>query len=249
MKKVLALGLALGMGCFVSAQAQDTPAEAQRDEKVHNTAESAKEGERLDKAAAIIEELSNTPDKGIPDEIVSRARCVAVVPGLKKGAIGFGGQYGQGIASCRTGGRWSAPAPIRMAGGSWGLQLGGSATDIVLVAVNQRGMQHLLDAKFKIGAGAEAAAGPVGRHANAGTDWKLDSELLTYSRSKGLFAGIALDGTEVSQNDDDTAALYGHVIPFRTILSGGTPVPAQASRFERALTSYFNRVKEDKAGK
>ena len=245
----MALGLALGLGCFVSAQAQDTPAEAQRDEKVHNTAESAKEGERLDKAAAIIEELSNTPDKGIPDEIVSRARCVAVVPGLKKGAIGFGGQYGQGIASCRTGGRWSAPAPIRMAGGSWGLQLGGSATDIVLVAVNQRGMQHLLDSKFKIGAGAEAAAGPVGRHANAGTDWKLDSELLTYSRSKGLFAGIALDGTEVSQNDDDTAALYGHVIPFRTILSGGTPVPAQASRFERALTSYFNRVKEDKAGK
>ncbi|MBV9669999.1 MAG: lipid-binding SYLF domain-containing protein [Acidobacteriales bacterium] len=247
MKRLLAVGLALGFGC-VAASAQQSPADAQRDETVHHNSETAKMAERLDKAAIIIEELSNTPDKGIPDEIVAKARCVAVVPGLKKGAIGIGGQYGQGVASCRNAGRWSAPAPIRMAGGSWGLQLGGSSTDIVMVAVNQKGMQDLLSAKFKIGAGAAAAAGPVGRHANAGTDWKLDSELLTYSRSKGLFAGISLDGTEVSQNDDDTAALYGHLVPFRTILSGSTPVPADARRFERALTSYFNRVKEEKAG-
>ncbi|GAC1650291.1 MAG: hypothetical protein NVS9B15_09800 [Acidobacteriaceae bacterium] len=248
MKKCLALTIALGVGSAISMAAQDASSQdnasaANRDDSAHNSAASTKETERLDKAAAVIEELSNTPDKGIPDEIVAKARCVAVVPGLKKGAIGIGGQYGQGVATCRTGNGWSAPAPIRMAGGSWGFQLGGSSTDIVMVAVNQKGMQDLLSAKFKIGAGAEASAGPVGRHANAGTDWKLDSELLTYSRSKGLFAGIALDGTEVSQNDDDTAALYGHVIPFRTILAGTTPAPAGASRFTRAVSKYFNRVK------
>jgi lipid-binding SYLF domain-containing protein len=203
----------------------------------------AKEQERLESAAAVIKELEKTPDKGIPDEIVSRARCVAVVPSLKKGAIGIGGQYGQGFATCRTkGGRWSAPAPIRMAGGSWGFQLGGSASDIVMVAVNDKGMQDLLASKFKIGADANASAGPVGRHAQAGTNWKLDSELLTYSRSKGLFAGISLDGTNVSQNDDDTAALYGHLVPFRTILSGQTPAPAGAQEFVSAITRYFNRA-------
>lgn len=207
----------------------------------------AKERERLDSATAVIKELEQTPDKGIPDEIVSRAKCVAVVPSLKKGAIVFGGQYGQGFATCRTkAGGWSAPAPIRMAGGSWGLQIGGSASDIVMVAVNDKGMQDLLSSKFKIGADANASAGPVGRHAQAGTDWKLDSELLTYSRSKGLFAGISLDGTNVSQNDEDTAALYGHVIPFRSILSGQTPAPPGAHQFVSAVGRYFNRAVETK---
>jgi SH3 domain-containing YSC84-like protein 1 len=208
----------------------------------------AKESERLDSAAAVIKELEKTPDKGIPDEIVSRAKCVAVVPSLKKGAIGIGGQYGQGFATCRTkAGGWSAPAPIRMAGGSWGLQLGGSSSDIVMVAVNDKGMQKLLESKFKIGADANASAGPVGRHAQAGTDWKLESELLTYSRSKGLFAGISLDGTDVSQNDDDTAALYGHLVPFRTILSGQTPAPAGAHEFVSAVSHYFNRAQASKS--
>ncbi len=233
MKRLLAVALMAFLGSACVATAQD---------KAETNLDKAKVADRLDKAAEVIEALAGTPDKGIPDEIVSRAQCVAVVPGLKKGAIGIGGQYGQGFATCRTGTRWSAPAPIRMAGGSWGFQIGGSSTDIVMVAVNQKGMQDLLSAKFKIGAGAEASAGPVGRHANAGTDWKLDSELLTYSRSKGLFAGISLDGTDVSQNDDDTAALYGHREPFRTILSGQTAAPASASRFEKAVSRYFNRA-------
>ncbi len=185
----------------------------------------AKETERMDSAAAVLNELAQTPDKGIPDEIASSARCVAVVPSLKKGAFGFGGEYGQGIATCRTGHGWSAPAPIRMTGGSWGLQIGGQSADVVMLAMNSKGMQDLLSSKFKIGGDATAAAGPIGRHASAGTNWKLDSELLTYSRAKGLFAGISLTGTDVSQNDDDTAALYGHAVPFRDILSGRVAPP------------------------
>ena len=203
--------------------------------------------ERLEKATDVLTALSHTPDKGVPDEIAARAKCIAVVPGLKKGAIGFGGQYGQGFATCRkANGGWSAPAPLRMAGGSWGLQLGGQSSDIVMIAMNDKGMQDLLASKFKIGADAAAAAGPVGRHAQAGTDWKLDSELLTYSRSKGLFAGISLDGTNVSQNDDDTAALYGHVYPFREILSGKVPPPASARAFVAAVRHYFNRAVANK---
>ncbi len=198
--------------------------------------------DRLDKATAVLTALSQTPDKGIPNEIASNAKCIAVVPGLKKGAIGFGGQYGQGFATCRAGHGWSGPAPIRMAGGSWGLQLGGQSSDIVMVVMNEKGMQDLLAAKFKIGADASAAAGPVGRHAQAGTDWKLDSELLTYSRAKGLFAGVSLDGTSVTQNDDDTAALYGHVVPFRDILSGKATAPANARRFQATVRRYFNRA-------
>jgi SH3 domain-containing YSC84-like protein 1 len=249
MKRVLTLALTVGVSC-IGLVAQQTPAEANREEATHTKVASAKETERLAHATEIIQELSKTPDRGIPDEIVSKARCVAVVPGLKKGAIGFGGQYGQGLTTCRTSkGTWSAPAPIRMAGGSWGLQIGGSSSDIVMVAMNDKGMQDLLNAKFKIGADASAAAGPVGRHAQAGTDWKLDSELLTYSRSKGLFAGIALDGTEVSQNDEDTAALYGHVIPFRTILSGQVPPPAEAKQFVQTITSYFNRASAEAKGR
>lgn len=228
MKRFLALALMTAVGSTVMFAAD----------------KAGQEKERLDAATAVIKELAATPDKGIPDEIAESAKCVAVVPSLKKGAFIFGGQYGQGFASCRTpDGRWSAPAPIRMAGGSWGLQIGGSSSDIVMVAVNQKGMQDLLASKFKIGADAAASAGPVGRHAQAGTDWKLDAELLTYSRSKGLFAGISLDGTTVSQNDEDTADLYGHVVPFRTLLSGQTPVPAGAGQFVDVVTRYFNRAK------
>ena len=205
----------------------------------------AKLDERLQKATGVLKQLEATPDNGIPDEIAEAAKCVAIVPDLKKAAFVFGGQYGQGFASCRTpDGRWSAPAPIRIAGGSWGFQIGGSSTDIVMVAVNDKGMQDLLASKFKIGADAAAAAGPVGRHAQAGTNWKLDSELLTYSRSKGLFAGVSLDGSNVQQNDDDTAALYGHVVPFRSILSGKVAAPdATGKAFQTEVTRYFNRSK------
>ncbi|GGH09452.1 lipid-binding SYLF domain-containing protein [Silvibacterium dinghuense] len=196
--------------------------------------------DRLEKSRMIIDELAKTPDRGIPDGIIKQATCVAVVPSLKKGAFIIGGQYGQGVVTCRTGHGWSAPAFIRMAGGSVGFQIGGQGTDLVLVAVNGNGMQDLLKSKFKIGGDAAASAGPVGRNAQAGTDWKLNSELLTYSRSKGLFAGIDLDGTSVSQNTDDTDAFYGSPHPFEQILKGNIPAPPAALPFLRAVRNYFH---------
>src|SRR5579875_5577 len=155
---------------------------------------------RLEKARLVINELSQTPDNGVPDAIIKQAVCVVVVPGMKKAAVIFGAQYGQGVATCRTGHGWSAPVFLRMAGGSFGFQIGAQGTDLVLVAVNQHGLQDLLKSKFKIGGDASAAAGPVGRKAEAGTSLNMSAELLTYSRSKGLFAGIDLDGTSVTQN-------------------------------------------------
>jgi lipid-binding SYLF domain-containing protein len=200
--------------------------------------------DRLEKARLIIDQLSQTPDKGIPDNIVQQATCIAVVPSLKKAAFIVGGQYGQGVVTCRTGHGWSAPAFIRMAGGSFGFQIGGQGTDLVLVAVNDHGMQDLLKSKFKIGGDAAASAGPVGRNSQAATDWKLNSELLTYSRSKGLFAGIDLDGTSVSQNQDDTDAFYGTPHTFQEILKGNVLPPASAKPFLRTVAKYFHSTQQ-----
>lgn len=183
-------------------------------------------------------------DSTIPSNIMEHATCVGVVPGLKKAAFVFGGQYGQGVVTCRTGHGWSAPVFIRMAGGSWGLQIGAQSTDLVLVAVNSHGFQDLLKSKFKIGADASAAAGPVGRSGEAATDWKMNSELLTYSRSKGIFAGIDLDGTVVSQNIDDTDTYYGHDHTFESILKGNVPVPVGAVPFVRDVAHYFVQAKK-----
>jgi lipid-binding SYLF domain-containing protein len=200
--------------------------------------------DRLEKARIIIDELSRTPDKGIPDGIIKQATCVAVVPSLKKAAFVVGGQYGQGVVTCRTPRGWSAPAFIRMAGGSFGFQIGGQGTDLVLVAVNDHGMQDLLKNKFKIGGDAAASAGPVGRNSQASTDWKLNSELLTYSRSKGLFAGIDLDGTSVSQNTDDTDVFYGTPHTFQEILKGNVLPPAAAKPFLRTIAKYFHSTQD-----
>jgi lipid-binding SYLF domain-containing protein len=200
--------------------------------------------DRLEKARIIIDELSRTPDKGIPDGIIKQATCVAVVPSLKKAAFVVGGQYGQGVVTCRTPRGWSAPAFIRMAGGSFGFQIGGQGTDLVLVAVNDHGMQDLLKNKFKIGGDAAASAGPVGRNSQASTDWKLNSELLTYSRSKGLFAGIDLDGTSVSQNQDDTDVFYGTPHTFQEILKGNVLPPAAAKPFLRTIAKYFHSTQD-----
>ncbi len=153
--------------------------------------------DRIDSAKLVLDQVLQAKDSTIPKNILEQATCVGVVPGMIKGAFVFGAQYGQGVVTCRTGHGWSAPVFIRMAGGSWGLQIGGQSTDLVLVAVNDRGFQDLLKSKFKIGADAAAAAGPVGRNGQAATDWKMNAELLSYSRSKGLFAGISLDGTSV----------------------------------------------------
>jgi lipid-binding SYLF domain-containing protein len=195
--------------------------------------------QRLENSRIIINEIMQTPDSGIPDGIMKQATCVAVVPSLKKAAFIVGGQYGQGVVTCRTGHGWSAPAFIRMAGGSFGFQIGGQGTDLVLVAVNDRGMQDLLKSKFKIGGDASASAGPVGRNSQASTDLSLKSELLTYSRSKGLFAGIDLDGTSVSQNSEDTDTFYGTPHPFEEILKGNVLPPDSAKPFLRTVVKYF----------
>jgi lipid-binding SYLF domain-containing protein len=197
---------------------------------------------RLDAATATLNEIMATPDKAIPDQILTGATCVGVIPGLVKGAFIFGAEYGQGVVTCRTGHGWSAPAFIKMEGGSFGFQIGGSGTDLVLVAVNQKGFQDLLKSKFKIGGDVAAAAGPVGRDTQAATNWKLQSELLTWSRSKGLFAGIDLNGVAVFENNDDTTAFYGSPHTFEQILKGSVLPPDAAKPFVRTVAKYFRRA-------
>jgi lipid-binding SYLF domain-containing protein len=205
----------------------------------------AKDDERLTAAAAVIEEVMATPDKGIPQTILAGAHCVVVIPSYKKGAFVVGAQYGQGVATCRTPVGWSAPVFVKLEGGSYGFQIGGQATDLVLVAMNKNGLEDMLKAKVKLGADAAASAGPVGRNAQAGTDWKLNAEFLTYSRSKGLFAGLDLDGTILSQNADDTRAFYGANIPFEAVLHGSQPVPPAARPFIRTIAKYFMISKDN----
>lgn len=200
----------------------------------------AKLSDRLDSAKSVIDQIMAVPDKAIPDSILRDATCVGVIPGLVKGAFIIGAEYGQGVVTCRTGHGWSGPVFMRLAGGSFGFQIGGQGTDLVLVAVNDKGFQDLLKSKFKIGADAAAAAGPVGRNAQASTNWKLQSELLTWSRSKGLFAGIDLNGATVSENTDDTEVLYGGPHEFEQILHGNVLPPAEARPFLRTIAKYFH---------
>ena len=198
---------------------------------------------RIDNSAKVLDEIMSTPDKGIPDKIMSDAKCIAVVPSMIKIAVGFGGNHGKGIATCRTeNGRWSAVAPITITGGSWGLQLGGQAVDLVMIVMNDQGMKHMLSSKFKIGADASAAAGPVGRHAGADTDWKMKSEVLTYSRSRGLFAGVDLNGAAVTQDKDETRILYGKFVPFEDILEGKVRRTHTSQPFLNALSQYTGTV-------
>jgi lipid-binding SYLF domain-containing protein len=198
---------------------------------------------RIDAAKVVLDQIMAAGDKSIPLDILQQATCVGVVPGVIKGAFVFGAQYGQGVVTCRTGHGWSAPVFIRLAGGSWGLQIGGQSTDLVLIAVNDRGFQDLLKNKFKIGGDASAAAGPVGRNSTASTDWKMSAELLSYSRSKGLFAGIDLDGTSVSQNSDDTELYFGQSHRFDEILKGNVGVPGGAAPFVRDVAQHFVQAK------
>jgi lipid-binding SYLF domain-containing protein len=192
-----------------------------------------------------LDEIMATPDKAIPDKVMDSAKCIAVIPSMVKIAVGFGGSHGKGVASCRTAsGAWSAPAPITITGGSWGLQLGGQAIDLVMIVTNDQGMQHLLSSKFKIGADASAAAGPVGRDAGADTDIKMRAEVLTYSRARGLFAGIDLNGSVLSQDKDETRLLYGSFVPFDQILSGKVHATATARPFITAVRKYAGPSKE-----
>jgi lipid-binding SYLF domain-containing protein len=201
--------------------------------------------DRVDAAKAVLDEIMNTPDNTIPLNILNMAKCVAVIPSLKKGAFLVGAEYGRGVVTCRTGHGWSAPAFITLAGGSFGFQAGGQSTDLVLVAVNDHGMQDLLKDKFKLGGDVAASAGPVGRNSQAATDWKMNAELLTYSRSKGLFAGIDLNGASVSQSKDDTMTYYGVDHSFQSILRGDVPVPAGAVPFVRTVAHDFVTAKMD----
>lgn len=193
---------------------------------------------RLKASANVLEEIMSAPDKGIPEEILNDAKCIVVVPSMVKFAIGIGGHYGKGVATCRTANGWSAPAPILLTGGNWGLQFGGQAVDLVMLVMDQKGMDHLLSSKFKIGVDASAAAGPVGRHAEAGTDWKMKAEVLAYSRARGLFAGIDLSGSVIKQDKDETRVLFGKMVPFETILNGKVPPPKAAEPFLATVTKY-----------
>jgi SH3 domain-containing YSC84-like protein 1 len=199
---------------------------------------------RITASTKVLNEIMATPDKAIPDKVMSDAKCVAVIPSMVKIAIGFGGSHGKGIATCRTSHGWSAPAPITITGGSWGLQLGGQAVDLVMIVTNDKGMQQLLSSKFKLGADASAAAGPVGRNAGANTDWKMKAEVLTYSRARGVFAGIDLNGAAITQDKDETRLLYGQPESFAEILNGKVRPTESSENFLAAVRRYAAQSKE-----
>jgi len=207
---------------------------------------------RLDSSANVLNEIMGIPDKGIPRRILGDAKCIIVVPSMVNIAVVFGGRHGKGVATCRTtnsiGNGWSAPAPVSITGGSWGLQLGGQAIDLVMLVMNQKGMDHLLSSKFKIGAEASGAAGPIGREVAGDTDWKMKAEILTYSRARGLFAGIDLNGASIKQDRDETAVLYGKILPFQTILSGKVGPPSGSGTFLATIRKYAEVAEEKKEG-
>ena len=206
---------------------------------------------RLQSSVEVLHAIMATPDKGIPEEVLSNAKCILVVPNLIKGGFIFGGKHGRGVATCRTAEGWSAPAFVSVGGGSWGLQIGVEGVDLVMLVMNEQGFQHLLSSKFELTGEGSVAAGPVGRHASAGTDWKMNTEMLTYSRSKGVFAGLTLEGAVVQQDDDSTRAIYGKNMKFRNILSGKASTPKSADAFMKAVSeagqqAHIAEAKEDK---
>jgi lipid-binding SYLF domain-containing protein len=202
--------------------------------------------ERLQSSVEVLHSIMSTPDKSIPEEVLSNAKCILVVPNLIKGGFIIGGKHGRGVAACRTSDGWSAPAFVSVGGGSWGLQIGVEGVDLVMLVMNDQGFQHLLSSKFELTGDGSVAAGPVGRHASAGTDWKMNSEMLTHSRSKGGSAGLTLEGAVVEQDNDSTRAIYGKNMTFRNILSGkvslrrcrcihgGSPEAGQRARVRRS---------------
>jgi SH3 domain-containing YSC84-like protein 1 len=200
--------------------------------------EEGKAADRLKSAGDILEEIQSAPDQGIPEEILGSAECVAVVPSLLKGGFIVGARYGRGVASCRNPKGWTAPAFFTVQGGSFGLQIGGQAIDLVMLIMNEQGMKNLLSSKFQLGADASVAAGPVGRHAEGGTDWKLKAQVLTYSRARGVFAGLTLNGAVIKQDKDSTREFYGRMVPFRTSLTGAIEAPKGAYPFLSTLSKW-----------
>jgi lipid-binding SYLF domain-containing protein len=203
--------------------------------------------ERLQMASDVLGQMSAAPDKGIPEEVLDSAKCIAVVPHLVKGGFIFGGKHGRGVATCRTADGWSAPAFISVGGGSAGLQIGVEGVDLIMLIMNDKGMQQLLSSKFQISGEGSAAAGPVGRHASAGTDWKMDTEMLTYSRSKGVFAGLTLEGAVVQQDSDSTISGYGRDVSFKSVLQGKVATPDMAKAFMKAVADTAHKAKVEEA--
>ena len=221
MKKFLLLALIITLGSLSFAADEDTKA-----------------SERMQAAAEVLTDIQGAPDKGIPQEVLGSAECVAVVPSMLKGGFIVGAKYGRGLASCRTEKGWSAPAFFVVTGGSFGFQIGGQAVDLVMLIMNKDGMRHLLTSEFALGADASVAAGPVGRHAEGNTDWKMRAEVLTYSRARGLFAGVSLNGASIKQDKDSTREFYGRMVPFKTALTGEIDPPAGSNAFLTALAQW-----------
>ena len=217
MKKFLLLALFVSVTSFVWA------ADEQKESKATD---------RVQASADVLNEIQSAPDSGIPQEILGHAECVAVVPSMLKGGFIVGAKYGRGVASCRTAKGWSAPAFFLVEGGSFGFQIGGQAVDLVMLIMNNDGMQRLLSSQFQLGADASVAAGPVGRHAEGDTDWKLRAQVLTYSRARGVFAGATLNGAVVKQDKDSTREFYGHMVTFKAALTGEVEPPAATNSFQ-----------------
>jgi lipid-binding SYLF domain-containing protein len=230
MKKTLVVLLVLAMSAFAFG-------DDKKDEKDASKAE-----DRVQAAATVLDEIESAPDTGIPEEVLASAECVAVVPSLLKGGFIVAARYGRGVASCRTPTGWSAPAFIFTSGGSFGFQIGGQAIDLVMLIMNKDGLKNLLSSKFQLGADASVAAGPVGRHAAADTDWKLRAQVLTYSRSRGAFAGISLAGAVIKQDKDATREFYGRMVPFRTSLTGKVEAPKGAYPFLSVLAKWAQKA-------
>jgi len=240
MRNFLVLSL---LFCFLTSTisaAQDTKTDASAPASA--PAPNTKASGRIEAAGTVLDEIQGAPDKGIPQEVLGSAECVAAVPSLLNGGFVFGGRYGRGVASCRTEKGWSAPAFFTIGGGSFGLQIGGQATDLVMLIMNKGGMDHLLSSQFKLGADASAAAGPVGRHAAADTDWKMRAQVLTYSRSRGLFAGLELSGAVIKQDKDSTREFYGRMVPFKTSLKGEIEAPKAAYPFLSTLAKWAQQA-------
>jgi SH3 domain-containing YSC84-like protein 1 len=223
MKKFVLLTVVLSLCSLASAGDQG------KDSKVTD---------RLQAAADALNEIQAAPDKGIPEDILGSAECVAVVPSMLKGGFIFAAKYGRGLASCRTPKGWSAPAFFTVEGGSFGLQIGGQAVDLIMLVMNNDGMQHLLMSKFELGADASVAAGPVGRDAEGSTDWKMRAQVLTYSRARGVFAGVSLNGAVVKQDKDSTREFYGHMVTSKASLTGEIDAPGQANAFLTTLSKW-----------
>src|SRR5512142_2791324 len=202
---------------------------------------------RLGEAAAVFSEVMSAPDKGIPQDLLENAHCVVIVPELKTGAFIVGGKYGKGYLLCRNrkGPGWSAPATVRIEGGSFGFQIGGSSTDLIMLVMSARGADKLLESKFTLGAEGSVAAGPVGRTATAQTDAQMHAEILSWSRSQGLFAGLALEGATLRQDLDDNATLYGSKLENRDIVTKKRKVPLDAENLINELNKYWVRERKD----